>query len=205
MSPIALWSVLAVAYAGFMFWYRSWKGPLTPEEVERYVGMMKAGNASDEAVAEQRRFLEADDGRDFVMVNVIEFRDEPTQVGDVQPGETSAKVLGRYMAYMWPALLRRACHPVIGGAAAAQALDTWGIDKAQRWSQAGLMRYRSRRDLMEIATNPEFAPSHVYKLAAMNKTIAFPISPYQLLGGAPLVVGLALLAAGAFLQLAFGA
>ena len=58
---------------------------------------------------------------------------------------------------------------------------------------------------MEIATNPEFAPSHIYKLAAMSKTIAFPISPYQLLGGAPLVVGLALLAAGAFLQLAFGA
>jgi hypothetical protein len=61
------------------------------------------------------------------------------------------------------------------GAAAAPALDVWGIEGAERWDQAGLMRYRSRRDLMEIASNPAFQGPHEFKIAAMNKTVAFPI------------------------------
>ncbi len=29
------------------------------------------------------------------------------------------------------------------------ALDLWGIEGAEQWSMGGLVRYRSRRDLME--------------------------------------------------------
>jgi hypothetical protein len=204
MSPWLVWTPLALLYLAFLAWYRSWKGPLTPAEVERYLGRMAEREGLDPTqLRDLQRFLEQDDGRDFVMVNAIELRERPLAAEGLGPGETSSQVLGRYMAYMWPALLKRACHPVLGGRAAAAALDRWGIDGAERWSQAGMMRYRSRRDLLEIAANPAFAPSHAYKVAAIEKTIAFPIAPYFGLGSARLVLGLALFSLGAALQLAF--
>jgi hypothetical protein len=97
------------------------------------------------------------------------------------------------MAYMWPALLTRACHPVLFGAAAADALEVWGIDNARAWGQAGLMRYRSRRDLMDIATNPAFRGPHEFKIAAMAKTIAFPVDPWMQAGDPRLILAMALL------------
>jgi hypothetical protein len=92
------------------------------------------------------------------------------------------------MDYMWPALLARACHPVAFGEAAGASLDVLGIEGAGHWSQGALMRYRSRRDMMEIATNPAFREAHVYKFAAMAKTIAFPIDPWGQLGDPRLVL-----------------
>ena len=58
------------------------------------------------------------------------------------------------------------------------------------------MRYRSRRDLMEIATNPAFQGSHEFKIAAMNKTIAFPIDPWFHLGDPRLLLALLFLVIG---------
>ena len=52
----------------------------------------------------------------------------------------------------------------------------------ETWTQGAGMRYRSRRDLLEIATNPAFRGSHEFKVAAMRKTIAFPIDPWLQLG-----------------------
>ena len=105
------------------------------------------------------------------------------------------------MSYMWPALLRRACHPVIGGRALADALDLWGIEGAERWSMAGLMRYRSRRDLLEIADHPGFRDAHPFKEAAMAKTIAFPIAPFPHPGSPALLFGLGFFSLGALIPL----
>jgi hypothetical protein len=58
------------------------------------------------------------------------------------------------------------------------------------------MRYRSRRDMMEIAVNPAFRGSHAFKVAAMQKTIAFPVDPWFQLGDPRLVLGLLFLVVG---------
>ena len=59
-----------------------------------------------------------------------------------------------------------------------------------RWTTGAGMRYRSRRDMLDIATNPAFAGSHEFKVAAMRKTIAFPIDPWIQLGDPRLVLAL---------------
>jgi hypothetical protein len=182
---------LVALYAAFLLWYTSLRGPLDAGEVDRYLQLFAQRGAGAEEQQRIRRFLETDTGDDFVMVNVIELREPPSQVEGVAPGETASQVLGRYMEYMWPALLRRACHPVVLGRAAAPALDLWNLENGRDWSQAGLMRYRSRRDLAEIATNPAFSGRHEFKLAAMLKTAAFPIDPWYQLGDPRLVLGLA--------------
>lgn len=196
------WAQLAlgVVYAFFFLWYTPLRGPLGPAETERYLARLSEQGAEPGELAAVRAFLESDTGDDFVMVNAIELREPPLALGDVKEGESAQEVLDRYMAFMWPELLRRACHPVLMGRAAAPALDVWGLENASEWSVAGLMRYRSRRDMMEIATHPGFQGPHAYKLAAMTKTVAFPADPWFHAGDPRLVLGLLVLAAALGLE-----
>ncbi|MGE4609489.1 MAG: hypothetical protein AAEJ52_22365 [Myxococcota bacterium] len=192
------WAVLGVLYLLFFSWYTSFGGPLSDEEVEHYFSIMTENNPeiSPERRAMFRDFLESDTGDDFVMVNVIDLHDTPTLVDGVEPGETSTEVLGKYMEYMLPALLRRASHPVLYGTAAAPALEMFGIDGVRIWDQGAGMRYRSRRDMLEITVNPAFRGSHEFKVAAINKTFAFPIDPWFQLGDPRLVLALLFAAIG---------
>jgi hypothetical protein len=98
-------------------------------------------------------------------------------------------------------LLKRACHPVLGGEALTDAIEVWGLENGERWSIAGLMRYRSRRDMVEIAATPEFNGPHEFKMAAIEKTVAFPIEPLFQLGDPRLLLGLILFGLSAGLHL----
>jgi hypothetical protein len=198
----SVWIVLAVLYGVFLFWYDGGGGPLRPEEIERHVATLEQRGFPPERIASLREFLANDPGRDFVMANFIHFRDVPLAGGAVQPGESSQQALDRYMAHMYPALFRRACHPVFAGPVVAPALDVWGVENASRWNLVGLVRYRSRRDMIEIATDPAFADAHQYKIAALEQTIAAPVEPFLLLGNPRVGVALVGLAFGALLQLA---
>ena len=143
-----------------------------------------------------RRFMAEDTGDDFVMINVIDMYETPLQIEGVEPGQSSAEVVGKYMAYMWPALLSRASHPVLGGIAANQAMDLMNAPGMESWTSGAAMRYRSRRDMLEIASNPAFQGSHEFKVAAMQKTIAFPIDPWFHLGDPRLILALLLTTVG---------
>jgi hypothetical protein len=204
IRPSLIWAVAGALYAGFLLWYTGIGGPLTPEEIERYVEIMAQREPDEQRLAGLRKFLEEDTGGDLVMVNAILLHRRPLRVGEVREGESSQEVLDRYMSYMWPALLKRACHPVVGGRAAAIAVEAWGLENAEEWTMAGLMRYRSRRDMMEIATDPAFRDAHEFKIAAIEKTIAFPIDPFLQLGGPRPLVGLLLFGLGAALHLGLG-
>jgi hypothetical protein len=189
---VVLWTVLAALYLGFRLWYDGGGGPLTPEEVSRYVGILEARGADPARVEKLRTFLSEDGGRDFVMANFIDLADAPG----------AQEELDRYMAHMYPAMFARAGHPVFGAPVVGPALDLWGIDGAEGWSLVGLVRYRSRRDMMEIVTDPAFADAHEFKGTSIQKTIAIPTQPFLLLGNPRWLLAGALVALGALLQLA---
>ncbi len=195
MKRTTLLSVLlVVAYIAFWLWYTPLKGPLEPAEVEQYMEFFVDRGSDAESQHRLRHFLESDTGDDFIMFNVIELREPPSQIEGVEPTDNAQDVLANYMEYMWPALLRRACHPVLMGTASADALDTWGVEATPKWSQGAAMRYRSRRDMMEITTNPAFQGRHDFKLAAMLKTVAFPTDPWtQFAAGPRLALGMVVL------------
>lgn len=172
---LIVWAVPALLYAVFLFWYTSFGGPLTQEEVERYMSAFEERGGDAEVLAQMRAFLESDTGNDFIMINALHMKDTPDQVEGVEPGESSDDVMAKYMEYMWPALLRRASHPVMFGPAVSNALDVAGIEDARIWNRGAAMRYRSRRDMMEITTNPAFSGRHDFKTASLEKTIAYPI------------------------------
>ena len=184
MTPVRVWSVLAVIYAAFFSWYTSFGGPLTSEEVAWYLAELERVGQPPEDIEGIRGFLENDTGDDFVMLNIVDYREPPLVVEGAPPAEHAQEMVDRYMEFMIPALFARACHPVMLGTGANAAMDLMGIEveDIEVWDQGVLMRYRSRRDLMDILSKPEFAGRHEFKVAAIQKTIAFPLDPWFHLG-----------------------
>lgn len=105
----------------------------------------------------------------------------------------------RFFEGIYWEFLRRACHPVFGGDVVHEALDICGIGGAERWEHAALIRYRSRRDMMEIV--PTLLQRYEFKLGALEKHIAFPVETRLYLGDPRLLLGLALLAGTAVCDL----
>lgn len=195
-----MWTAISLVWLAFTFWYTSCGGPLTAEEIDHYIGVLEAQEAPPEQVARMRDFMESDTGDDFVMVNVIEMNADPGDVPGMPQGASAEEIVSGYMAYMWPALLSRACHPVFFGQATAPSMEQIGIEGVERWDRAAGMRYRSRRDLLEIAMNEEFEDAHLYKVAAMSKTFAFPVDPWGQLGDPRLFLFLVLALVGLLLE-----
>ena len=106
-----LWGVPTAGYALFCIWYTNLSGPLAVDEIEHYVSIMEQHDAELTQIARLRRFMETDTGHQFLMVNVLDFADNPAVPEGANAGETAEQLMDRYMAHMYPALLSRASHP----------------------------------------------------------------------------------------------
>ena len=70
-------------------------------------------------------------------------------VEGVEPGQSTEEVLANYLAYVAPALISRASHPVQFGVAAGGTMDLLNAGDLREWGDTVSIRYRSRRDFME--------------------------------------------------------
>ena len=167
-----LWALPALAWLMFCAWYTNTSGPLTADEIAAFTAQAERSGRPAEVVQRLRRFMVEDSGDQFLMANLIDMAD----ADDTAPLSPEAS-MGRYMEHMYPELFRRASHPVLAGPVVFPAMDLVGIEGAESWDSFAIMRYRSRRDLMEIALNPIFDEKHHFKIAALDKTIAVPVEP----------------------------
>ena len=203
-----IWISLLVIYAGFFLWYTNIGGKLDKEEIEFFLEKLEertsANSADPETYNSQKnlikRFMEEDTGRQFLMVNNIDMDDDPEDVEGAEPGESAERLLDRYMEHMYAQLLKRACHPVFAGNAVHPSMDLVGIEGAEIWDRAALMRYKSRRAFMEVVTHPNMGSKHAFKVAAMEKTIAYPVETVLYLGDPRFLLALILIILGLFLQ-----
>ena len=195
-----LWLIPALLYCVFVFWYTDFGGALDEAEVGQFVATMTANGYDPDTIAAIEQFARQDNGRQFLMLNAIDLNENPPDVAGAVPGESAGQLMARYMEYMLPALLSRACHPVVFGTAVFQSMDLVGIEGADQWDQGALFRYRSRRSFLEIVTHPAFMGKHHFKTAALQKTIAYPIEPSLYLGDPRLLLGLILLAVTALID-----
>lgn len=132
-------------------------------------------DAPPERIETIRKFMEEDTGNQFIMVNNLDMAEAPPELPATGPGASASELIDHYMEHMYPAQFKRASHPVFYGNAVATAMDITGIKNAEVWTQGALFRYRSRRDVMAISTDPRFRERHEYKLGALDKTIAYPV------------------------------
>ena len=192
------WACAAALYILFRLWYDNWRGKLSAAEVDSFMQLAAAqrearGGVEVNDPAVIRAFLEADDGREFVMLNLV--RVAP---GLISHPVTGVATPGRDLLQLYSnpfiaALVRRGGHPAIVARKVGGYIDAWGVAPDPGWSIVGFMRYRSRRDLMALATDPRFKDIHQFKLAGISETFSFPTQPWlRLFVGPRLWLGLLL-------------
>jgi hypothetical protein len=202
----SIWVITVLLYVVFRLWYDGLRKPLTAEEVEEYTRLLEerdgAGDEVDLAV--MRKFLEEDDGKEFIMMNLLQYNPSPMKHPDTGRDARAESILQEYFKPFMGQVIRRAGHPVIAGRAVGGYLDAWNTPPDPGWHGAGLIRYRSRRDIIELSlASTKFQDLHKYKVAALKQTISFPTQIQMGLYASPRVtVAMALALAAALLQLA---
>ncbi|WOJ94663.1 hypothetical protein R0135_05725 [Congregibacter variabilis] len=204
---ITVWGSAFMLYLLFKLWYDGFRQPLSQSDVERFLQMATARAEKDGQTPNLeglRKFLEEDDGREFIMVNLLQFNATPISDPDTGEASTGPILLRKYFKPFMGRILRRAGHPVIAGQVKGGYLDEWNTPPNPGWHAAGLVRYRSRRDAMELSlANTDFDELHKYKVAALAQTFAIPTHRQMGFYASPRVsVALILALAAALLQLA---
>jgi len=198
-----LWAGTAALYALFRAWYGNRRGKLTPAEIDFYLdrGRQHGADAVND-LSIIRQFLEQDDGREFFMVNLVK------TTGQIPHPETGAPTTGQAMLQHYSKtfvknMIRYAGHPALATRKIGGYVDAWNVPPDPGWQITGFMRYRSRRDMIDMATDPQFNAIHKFKIAGVAETFSFPSQPMiMLLAGPRVTVALILLLAAAFIQIA---
>ncbi|NBP08477.1 MAG: hypothetical protein EBU76_08425, partial [Gammaproteobacteria bacterium] len=77
ISMIGLLALVAV-YAIFLFWYGGRTSPVSTAEVQAFLGLVRQQGLDrddPELYASLEKLLAQDDGREFLMLNLIHYRD----------------------------------------------------------------------------------------------------------------------------------
>lgn len=206
MGALWIWGAALLLYLAFSLWYVGARGPLTPVEVEAHLARLAGSplRPSEEQLAALRKFLEADDGGEFFMLNLIRMQAGPVLAPGASQPAPAREVLEGYTRPFMRALFRRAGHPAFFGRAAGGYLEAWNTAADPGWSFGAAIRYRSRRDLIELVNDPRFAGDHAWKRAAIESTFAFPATPGGVVVGPRVWVALLLGLLAALAQLALG-
>ena len=92
-----IWIWVPGLYALFAAWYFNWQGPLGVEEVDRVMAEFETleGSKHTDAVT-FRKFLEEDDGGEFVMLNLVQMK--TGEVAHPVTGEpmSASDLIGKY-------------------------------------------------------------------------------------------------------------
>jgi hypothetical protein len=175
MAEGIIWGTALLAYGAFRLWYDNWSGPLKPAEINAFLAQMAGrfeGTGNSPEVL--RAFLAADDGREFVMLNLVKAQMDPVE--DPKTGQMvqGFELLKRYSKRFMPVLFRNGGHPGIVGRKVGGYVDAWNTEPDPGWTVFGLMRYRSRRDMIKLVMDPAFTAGHPDKLLGTLATFSFP-------------------------------
>lgn len=169
------WTAAAGAYLLFRLWYDNWRGPLRPAEIDALMKKSALTAGTDHtSQAHLRAYLEADDGREFLMFNLVRLQPGPGLHPQTGKPASARQLLDDYVKGFVSVMVRYAGHPVIATRKVGGYIDAWGVEADPGWSVAAFMRYRSRRDMMRLALHPRFAQAHPLKLLAIAQTFSFP-------------------------------
>ncbi|WP_439114183.1 hypothetical protein [Hydrogenophaga sp.] len=166
-------------YLLFWRWYGGRPRPLGASEIERFIADLRACmplEAQAEMVEQVHRVSHGDDGKAFVMHNLVRYRPQARYpAGHPLQSETSARRADqRYArAIIWP-LLRHGSLPIFIARRSGGFVEPEGADP---WHYVAMVRYRSRRDFLRFALHIERAGLTVHKWAAIEKTHIFPMQP----------------------------
>lgn len=172
---------LALLYALFLLWYGGRGRPLSTAEREALLAELAqraAGDDAAEQVAAVRALVAEDDGREFMMHNLVRWReraayDSAGPYGHLN-GSDARAADRRYGRLIGPELLKRGCVPVFIAPRAGRFMEHAAEPV---WDYVALVRYRSKRDFLRFALAIERSGIVQHKWAAIAQTRIFPVRP----------------------------
>ena len=197
---------LGLLYGLFLRWWGGRSLPLTPSETEDFLLAFQRLplDAHDrEMLPALRRLAQEDDGRPFVMHNLVKYRARALYpagsryASDDISGVAADRRYGRRI--IWP-LLKVGSLPLFIARRQGSLVEPAG---SHDWQMVAMVRYRSRRDFLRFALEITAQDIAIHKWAAIEKTHVFPVIPFISLFALRLGVALALLSAGLSLHLLF--
>ena len=193
-KPILLGSL----YTLFLLWQNRWfSQPLSEAEVDTYLNKMAPSDKhetplQDEERANARAFFLADDSKPFYMVNLMQYREKAVYPQGLHPEvKTGQEANALYSKAVVKELLKRGSYPVFLSRKTA-ALFNAG-EGTDFFEEVGIVRYRSRRDMLEMASSPSFQATEPHKWASMAKTVVVPTRKILFLDPTVIVPALLLL------------
>lgn len=164
-------------YALFLFWYGGRGRPLAEKEIGEFLGLM-TGQGIDredpELFESLKRLLSRDDGREFVMVNLIRYREKAAYPPGSPFGDSAVEADKRYARAFFPYLLRYGNVPIFISSRSGSFIEP---RQAEPWQVVAMIRYRSRRDFIRSVSAVVGKNVMVHKWAAIETTHVFPVRP----------------------------
>lgn len=151
-------------FFSMMYWYSWSASPLTQDEIDTYLDTITAQDqvaGREHDLGSLRQFLEEDDGQPFYTVNLYKFFEQADYAGDVPFGGTGREAFDRFSGVMIRLLAARASHPIFG--------SDWVFRDGTDWDRIVIVRYRSRRDIVDIFASEEFEAASIHKWAGLRE------------------------------------
>jgi hypothetical protein len=176
MGPWVLVLLPVALYGVFLWWYGGRGTPLEAGEIDAGLRTLAetAGSGQQELLDQVRELLNHDDGREFVMVNLVRYRAKALYPPGLPFGDDARAADRRYGRAIMPILLRYGSVPVFIARRAGRFIEP---PLADTWHYVAMVRYRSRRDFLRFAIAIERRNITMHKWAALEKTHVFPLRP----------------------------
>jgi hypothetical protein len=153
----------------FLKWYGGKSKPLSKQEINELIGKLEERHEAYEKsdiFKQLRKLCESDDGRSFYMVNLMKYKTEYNNELQMTPMEAHKN----YSKGIVKELLKRAGHPVM----MTKVTGSFIQDSDSDWDDIGIIRYRSRRDMLKMIINFTDPELDTYKWAELERTDVFP-------------------------------
>ena len=190
------YAVLLLVYLLGLSWYGGSGDPVKDAELESYIKALTSnagvrGKDPDKSVNYMRRLAEKDDGNEFIMVNLIRFRETSLYSKDSPWADETDPMLAdtRYGDGVIPLLLKRGSLPIFVSSVSGRFINETTHDE---WDMVAMVRYRSVRDMLQMMVEMSSTDLADHKWAAIEQTHVFPVKPKISLVSLRLMIGILL-------------
>jgi hypothetical protein len=190
---------LVLLYLAFWLWYGGNGQRMSSEEIEEALNQLRSSNPGHDNAAEVedvRQLLASDDGKEFVMQNLVRYRAKALYPEGSNYSDDPREADKRYGKSIIGDLLRYGNVVIF---IARKSGDFVRPEGADAWHYVAMVRYRSRRDFVRFAIRANQADKFMHKWAAIEKTHVFPVKPLISLVAVRTLVALLLFTIGVIL------
>lgn len=190
---------LVLLYVAFWIWYGGNGQRMSPEEIEEALNQLRSSDLGHDNAAEVedvRQLLASDDGKEFVMQNLVRYRAKALYPEGTNYSDDPREADKRYGKSIIGDLLRYGNVVIFIGRKSGDFVRPEGADA---WHYVAMVRYRSRRDFVRFAIRANQADKFMHKWAAIEKTHVFPVKPLISLVAVRTLVALSLFIIGVIL------